>query len=147
MELVKKLKGHYDHKGKYREISLFKCGYCKSEVIRNGYNGRKQKSCGCASNDYGHKLSGTRIYRVWASMKDRCSNKNTSAFKNYGGRGITLCEEWKSFTLFNNWALSHGYKENLQIDRINNDGNYCPENCRFVTHAQNCRNTRYAPPL
>lgn len=73
-------------------------------------------------------------------MKRRCYYAKNNRFHRYGGRGITICAEWKdNFENFYNWSLSNGYKEGLQIDRVDNDGNYCPENCRFVTLQENCR--------
>lgn len=85
----------------------------------------------------------SKLYFVYNSMKDRCKNKHTKNYKNYGGRGIRVCEEWdKGYEPFLDWALSNGYKEGLQLDRIDNNGNYCPENCRWVSCKQNRNNTR-----
>lgn len=83
-----------------------------------------------------------RLYRVWEHMKERCSNPNCKAFKWYGGRGISVCKEWReNFKMFYDWAKTK-HKKGLQIDRRDNDGNYTPENCRFVTHLENMRNRR-----
>jgi hypothetical protein len=80
---------------------------------------------------------------IWKNMKQRCFNKNNPRYKDYGGRGITVCEEWKTdASLFILWAFKNGYAETLEIDRINNEGDYNPRNCRFVTTKENCRNTR-----
>ena len=81
-------------------------------------------------------------------MKNRCYRKETDSYKNYGGRGISVCDEWKNnSTAFYRWALSNGYADGLQLDRINNNGNYSPENCRFVTPKQNANNRRNAVRL
>lgn len=85
----------------------------------------------------------SKLYFVYNSMKDRCKNKNTKNYKNYGGRGIRVCDEWnKSYETFLKWALINGYQEGLQLDRIDNNGNYSPENCRWVSCKQNLNNTR-----
>ena len=82
------------------------------------------------------------LFNTWQTMKGRCENPNRPKFKDYGGRGIKVCKEWHEASSFILWALSHGYEKGLQLDRINNDGDYCPENCRFVTPKQNSRNKR-----
>lgn len=82
-----------------------------------------------------------RIYRIWTGMKYRC-NKTSSSTENWNGRGITYCDEWEDFSNFNNWALKNGYKDRLTLDRIDNDGNYYPENCRWATYSQQNKNKR-----
>lgn len=75
----------------------------------------------------------TKLNKVWRNMKDRCFNPNNKRFPHYGGRGIDVCQEWKdNYVSFRNWAISNGYKIGLSLDRIDNDGNYCPQNCRWV---------------
>lgn len=89
------------------------------------------------------KISKTKLYRVWESMKARCYNCKRKDYPNYGGRGIKVCVEWKrQYRDFQIWALENGYKTGLELDRIDNNGNYEPGNCRFVTHAKNNRNKR-----
>ena len=94
-------------------------------------------------NNYKHGGISTKLYKVWSSMKNRCLNINHQAFNNYGGRGITICPEWANdYTIFRDWSLSNGYQEGLEIDRRENNGNYSPENCRFVTAQENSQNRR-----
>lgn len=90
-----------------------------------------------------HGLSNTRLHRIWHSMYCRCYYKSTNQYKNYGGKGIKVCEEWKhieGFVNFYNWAMTNGYRDDLTLDRIDNDKNYSPQNCRWVTCKQQCRN-------
>lgn len=87
-----------------------------------------------------HPLAG-----VWHTMMQRCGHQKGAHAKdlaNYAGRGITVCEEWRHFKPFENWCLANGWQPGLQLDRVDNDGNYSPENCRFVTRSQNCLNRR-----
>lgn len=90
-----------------------------------------------------HGLYYHPLYSVWRGMKTRCYNKNAKEYKNWGARGIIVCNEWlNNPKAFIEWAISNGYKKGLQIDRPNNNGNYNPSNCRFTTNAENCRNKR-----
>ena len=110
----------------------------------------KTKSCGCLVKDHEwsikHNCHDKRIYKEWQRMKSRCLYaKNEKVYKHYGGRGISICNEWLSengFPNFMKWALSNGYKDNLTLDRINNDGNYSPDNCRWVDSMTQANNTR-----
>lgn len=114
------------------------------------------KSCGCSRKGQKHDwhktkhgMIGTRIYTVWLNMKRRCTNPDYKNYKNYGGRGITVCEEWQEFEPFYEWAMENGYKEEilpngknrLTLDRINTNGNYEPSNCRWVDVKVQANNT------
>lgn len=83
-----------------------------------------------------------RLYNIYYKMRQRCNNPNNVDYPNYGGRGITYCKEWEETQNFIDWALSHGYSDELTLDRIDVDGNYCPENCRWITIEQQQRNRR-----
>ena len=84
----------------------------------------------------------TRLYTVWRAMICRCCCESYTAYRHYGGRGITVCDEWKIYENFKEWSLKNGYADELEIDRKDNNGGYSPDNCRYVTHAVNMRNKR-----
>ena len=91
---------------------------------------------------HGLTLSHPKLHALWSGMKTRCTNQNRAKYKDYGARGISVCQEWQNAENFIEWALNNGYQEGLQIDRIDNNGNYQPDNCRFVTPMENSRNRR-----
>lgn len=124
---------------------------CGEEVVVAGKSIRNGNttSCGCyhrerlKTDTRTHGLRHTRLYNIYAEMKRRCNDPNREAYPRYGGRGINICKEWMDeFKTFYDWAISNGYQEGLQIDRKDNDGNYDPGNCRWVTATENNNNRR-----
>lgn len=119
------------------------CGNTTRTTRTNLITG-KAKSCGCKSPRFNEKHGecGTRLYKIWASMKQRCENKNHIYYDSYGGRGISVCQPWQEFQAFYNWAINNGYCDDLTLDRINVNGNYEPSNCRWATEKEQGRNRR-----
>jgi len=112
--------------------------------LRNG----NTKSCGCfkiqqlIERSTVHSGAGRRkepLYKIWSGMRQRCYDSNADKYSRYGGRGINVCDRWQDYNSFRD-DMSSGYKPGLELDRIDNDGDYCPENCRWVSHKTNCRN-------
>ena len=139
-----------DSKQKTR-FGIYKCGFCgtKFRASINSVKRGNTKSCGCyhkrriKESNITHGLGTTRLYNIWGDIKRRTLNSKHKNYNDYGGRGITICDEWKNdFMSFYNWAILNGYSDELSIDRIDNDGNYEPSNCRWATRTIQSRNQR-----
>ena len=116
---------------------------CQGSQLRSGH----KRSCGCFQKEvakqskYIHGFSKTPLYKRWFAMKSRCENQKNPSYENYGGRGIKVCDEWKDFLTFQEWAFNNGYKQTLTIERIDVNGNYEPSNCVFADRVVQNRNT------
>lgn len=128
---------------------VFKCACGKeTEQYFSYIEGGRVKSCGClryknlSKRNSKHSGCGSRLYRIWRGLFKRCENKNSTDYYNYGARGIEICKEWHSFEVFREWADKNGYSDLLTIERKNTNGNYEPDNCCWITKADQAINKR-----
>lgn len=144
LERTEKVKGQKPH-------WICKCD-CGNKTIVSSTNLKRgqTKSCGCKryeSKNIKHGMTGTRIYNIWFSMRQRCYYAKNRCYNTYGAEGKTVCDEWKdNFQAFYDWAMANGYQDNLSIERIDNSKGYSPDNCKFATtieQANNKRNNRW----
>lgn len=120
-----------------------KDGYqCHCKNCHSKYT-KKSKENGFIYKIEKHGHSNSRLYKIWSDMKRRCSSNKVINYENYGGRGISVCDEWiKSYTSFEIWSINSGYNDLLTLDRINVNGNYDPKNCRWISQSEQCMNKR-----
>lgn len=130
-----------NYRGNARYLCRCDCG--NISYVLGGYlvHGRS-RSCVSCSKKKDAPYARTKLYGVWSAMRNRCNRRTDKNYRNYGGRGIKVCAEWNDFLTFQKWSIENGYREGVTIDRINNDGDYAPSNCRWVTQKIQANNTR-----
>lgn len=150
LTVVERAENYISPQGQARKRWSCKCDCGNMVTVLSGaLVSGDTRSCGCLQKEIAkttftkHGTWGSRLYKIWASMKSRCYNKKCTSYKWYGEKGVTICDEWlNDCGAFSNWAMANGYKDDLTIDRIDPYGNYEPSNCRWITLAEQQLNKR-----
>jgi len=147
LSIIKEVETVICAKTKFRMV-LCKCDCGNETTVRlTNLRSNHTKSCGCIRSSTTrktqtkHGMSQTRVYRIWADIKQRCFNPKCKSYESYGARGITICDEWKDFINFYKWSKKSGYDDSLTIERIDVNGNYEPSNCKWIEVSEQNSNT------
>lgn len=150
METIYEFIKETDEKSKSgKKLNLYKCKICGGEFLKRKAHIKNVVECHHTYKKHNNKkLSKTRLYKIYIGMIERCYNSNNKDYNNYGNRGIKICDEWmNNFIVFYDWSMLNGYQDNLTIDRIDVNGNYEPNNCRWITRKENATFTRKTKPI
>ena len=145
LTVVERLPAKKNRKTRWRCVC--DCGK-ETEATIDHLTSGNTRSCGCLAREAArarhleHGGKGTRLYNIWKNARQRCRNPKNPDFKDYGARGVQFTREWEGFGKFREWSLANGYRDDLTLDRIDVDGNYCPENCRWTTWKEQRHNQR-----
>lgn len=143
LKIIEEGERHITPKGQRLKTYILIC-FCGKEfkALKGNVDKGHTKSCGCMKSPNFHGLQDTPIHNTWDSMIQRCTNIKNRQYRNYGARGIKVCDDWRDFMTFYKWSIVNYWAPKMELDRIDNDGDYTPSNCRWVTHSANNRNKR-----